>query len=111
MGICIPLEHMHLLIQKFRLHGWNFIYQLIVTYLLFLKESLLQADDESEFLVSLNTKNSMEYGRVWEELIENALNFPLDFKKDLNSQLWKQIQPNFLVYFFLYQFKFSHNFE
>jgi hypothetical protein len=87
MGICIPLEHMHLLIQKFRLHGWNFIYQLIVTYLLFLKESLLQADDESEFLVSLNTKNSMEYGRVWEELIENALNFPLDFKKDSNSQL------------------------
>lgn len=78
---------MHEVVEKFRLFGWNYIYQLIITYLLFLKEELMRADDQAEFLMSLNTKNSMEYGIIWEEMVESALKFPLKKWADLKLRL------------------------
>ena len=47
MSNCVPLEYMHLVVDKFRENGWNFIYKLIITYLLFIKEKLLLCDDSS----------------------------------------------------------------
>lgn len=37
MSTSIPMEYMHEVIDRFRKKGWQFIYQLVVTYLLFLK--------------------------------------------------------------------------
>lgn len=37
MGNCIPLEHMHAVVEKFRKDGWRFIYRLVITYLLCMK--------------------------------------------------------------------------
>lgn len=37
MSVCIPLEYMHEVIDYFRSNGWNFMYKLIVTYLLYIK--------------------------------------------------------------------------
>lgn len=49
---------MHLLITMFKKHGWNYIYKLIITYFIFLKDSLLKSEDQAEFLLLLNMKNS-----------------------------------------------------
>ena len=37
MSNCIPLEYMHLVIDEFRSRGWMFIYQLVITYLAYIK--------------------------------------------------------------------------
>lgn len=58
MSTSIPMEYMHEVIDRFRKKGWQYIYQLIVTYLLFLKQLLLTCRDEAEFLMSLNTQSS-----------------------------------------------------
>ena len=56
MSNCIPIEYMPEVIDKFRQDGWQFIYKLIVTYLLFLKERLLFSNDQAEFLQYLSTQ-------------------------------------------------------
>lgn len=66
MSNCIPLEYMHLLIDKFRLQGWAFIYKIIIAYLLFIKEALLTADDTAEFLTQVNSANSKDHGIHWQ---------------------------------------------
>lgn len=58
MSNCVPLEYMHLVIDKFRLQGWPFLYQLVITYLIFLKEGLLLTSDCSEFLSQLNNASA-----------------------------------------------------
>jgi hypothetical protein len=45
MSNAIPMEYMHEVLDKFRKKGWKYIYQLIVTYLLFLKDFLLISCD------------------------------------------------------------------
>lgn len=77
MSVCIPLQFMHEVIDKFREKGWNYLYRLVVTYLLFSKEGLMLASDQAEFLSSLNNKNSRELGIEWKEMISSAdkLNF------------------------------------
>ncbi len=72
---------MHLLITMFKKYGWNYIYKLIITYFLFLKDSLLKTEDQAEFLMLLNMKNSTEYGNVWEGLINKAQTVQIDEKK------------------------------
>jgi hypothetical protein len=47
MSNCIPIEYMPEVIDKFRQDGWQFIYKLIVTYLLYLKERLLFSNDQA----------------------------------------------------------------
>ena len=47
MSNCIPIEHMPEVIDRFRQDGWHFIYKLIVTYLLYLKERLLFSNDQA----------------------------------------------------------------
>jgi len=47
MGNCIPMEYMHEVIDRFRKQGWRYIYKLIITYLLFIKEFLLLSNDEA----------------------------------------------------------------
>ncbi len=47
MSTSIPMEYMHEVIDKFKKSGWKYMYQLIVTYLLFLKELLLTSRDEA----------------------------------------------------------------
>jgi hypothetical protein len=59
-------------IDKFRRQGWNYIYRLIVTYLLFLKELLMTSRDEAEFLMNINTQSSRELGIQWAEMIQSA---------------------------------------
>ena len=58
MSTAIPMEYMHGVLDQFRRKGWRYIYQLILTYLLFLKELLLTSRDEAEFLMSLNVQSS-----------------------------------------------------
>lgn len=58
MSNAIPMEYMHEVLDRFRKKGWNYIYQLVVTYLLFLKEFLLTTRDEAEFLSNLSTQSS-----------------------------------------------------
>ena len=58
MSTAIPMEYMHGVLDQFRRKGWKYIYQLIVTYLLFLKELLLTSRDEAEFLMCLNVQSS-----------------------------------------------------
>lgn len=53
---------MHEVIDRFRKQGWKYIYRLVVTYLLFIKEFLMLSNDEAEFLVYLSTKSSRELG-------------------------------------------------
>lgn len=72
MSTCIPLEYMHVVIDQFREKGWKFMYQLVITYLLFLKEYLLLAEDAADFLMNVNTKNSRELGIQWQEMIDNC---------------------------------------
>lgn len=45
MSTAIPMEYMHGVLDQFRRKGWKYIYQLIITYLLFLKELLLTSRD------------------------------------------------------------------
>lgn len=47
MSTAIPMEHMHFVLDSFRKTGWNYIYKLVVTYLLYLKEFLLASRDEA----------------------------------------------------------------
>ena len=65
MSNCIPLEYMHFVIDNFRKYGWDFMYRLVITYLLYTKEYLLITDDSSDFLSSLNNNNSKELGIEW----------------------------------------------
>jgi hypothetical protein len=58
MSTSIPMEYMHEVLDNFRRKGWKYIYQLIVTYLLFLKELLLTSRDEAEFLININIQSS-----------------------------------------------------
>ena len=60
------MEYMHEVLEKFRIGGWKYIYQLVVTYLLYLKEFLLLAEDAGEFLMNVNTKSSRELGIEWQ---------------------------------------------
>ena len=39
------MEYMDEVLEKFRVNGWKYIYQLIIGYLLYLKEYLLMAED------------------------------------------------------------------
>jgi hypothetical protein len=57
---------MHLLIDKFRLEGWAFIYRIVIAYLLFIKEALLTATDTAEFLIQVNSTNSKDHGIHWQ---------------------------------------------
>lgn len=72
MSNAIPMEFMHEVVDRFRKSGWKYIYKLIVTYLLFLKEYLLISTDQAEFLINLNTQNSRELGIEWREMIQTA---------------------------------------
>lgn len=45
MSTSIPMEYMHEVIDRFKKRGWKYMYQLIVTYLLFLKELLMTSRD------------------------------------------------------------------
>lgn len=72
MSNAIPMEYMHEVLDKFRKKGWKYIYQLIVTYLLFLKDFLLISCDEAEFLSNLSSQSSREVGVEWREMIETA---------------------------------------
>jgi hypothetical protein len=72
MSTSIPMEQMHLVLDKFRRQGWGYIYKLIVTYLLYLKEFLLASRDEAEFLMFLSTQSSRQLGLEWAEMIESA---------------------------------------
>ena len=47
MSNCIPIEHMPQVINKFMERGWRFIYQLVVAYLLYLKERLMLSGDQA----------------------------------------------------------------
>lgn len=77
MSTSIPMEYMHEVLDQFRKKGWKYMYQIIVTYLLFLKEVLLTSRDEAEFLISLNTQHSRELGIHWVEMIRSASKLPL----------------------------------
>lgn len=50
MSNCIPIEFMPEVVDNFRREGWNFIYRLVLTYLLLLKERLMLSGDQAEFL-------------------------------------------------------------
>lgn len=45
MSTSIPMEYMHEVVDRFKKKGWKYMYQLIITYLLFLKELLLTSRD------------------------------------------------------------------
>lgn len=77
MGTCIPLEYTHEVIDKFRDKGWKYFYKLVITYLLFLKEYLMMADDQAEFLSNLNTQSSRDLGVEWKDMIYNAENLKI----------------------------------
>jgi hypothetical protein len=47
MSNSIPMEYMHQVLDKFKKKGWNYIYKLIITYLLFLKDFLLLCNDQA----------------------------------------------------------------
>jgi hypothetical protein len=72
MSTAIPMEFMHRVLDRFRKQGWRFIYQLVVTYLLYLKELLLSSRDEAEFLMFLSTQSSRQLGLEWTEMIDSA---------------------------------------
>ena len=72
MSNCIPIEYMPEVIDKFRQDGWTFIYRLIVTYLLYLKERLLFSGDQAEFLQYLSSQAGREVGGEWPELITTS---------------------------------------
>ena len=72
MSNCIPLEYMHLVVEEFRRRGWTFIYQLIVTYLAYVKEPLMLAVDSSELLCNLNNDSGKDVGLDWDEMIKNC---------------------------------------
>ena len=62
MSTSIPMEYMHQVIDRFKKKGWKYMYQLIITYLLFLKELLLTSRDEAEFLMNVNIQSSRQLG-------------------------------------------------
>ena len=72
MSNCIPIEYMPDVIDKFRKHGWNFIYRLIVSYLTFLKERLLVSEDQAEFLQYLSAQAGREVGTEWPRLVQRS---------------------------------------
>lgn len=72
LSTCIPLEFMHLMIDKFRREGWPFLYRLVIAYLLHLKEELMASNDSSEFLMKIDNGQSKELGIQWAELIDNC---------------------------------------
>lgn len=72
MSNAIPMEYMHEVLDRFRKKGWAYIYQLVITYLLFLKQFLLTTRDEAEFLTNLNTQSSREWGIEWAEMVQTA---------------------------------------
>lgn len=80
MSNCIPLEYMHLVIDKFRVQGWIFMYKLVITYLLFLKEGLLHCEESSEFLTTLSNTSSKELGLHWHEILDNCYKLELWLK-------------------------------
>lgn len=45
MSNVIPLEEMQTVLNKFKKHGWPYIYRLIIAFLCFLKESLMISQD------------------------------------------------------------------
>lgn len=69
MSNCVPLEYMHLIIDKFRVQGWPFFYKLVIAYLLFLKEALMLSNDTAEFLMQINNSNGKDHGIYWKEMI------------------------------------------
>jgi hypothetical protein len=56
---------MHLVIDKFKQKGWIFIYKLICTYLLFLKDRLLLCEDSAEFYGVISNTQSKDIGSEW----------------------------------------------
>lgn len=47
MSTAIPMEYMHLVLDNFRKAGWKYIYKMVITYLLYLKDFLLASRDEA----------------------------------------------------------------
>jgi hypothetical protein len=72
MSNCIPIEYMPDVIDRFRKQGWTFIYQLLLTYLLYLKERLLLSVDQADFLQYLSSQAGREVGSQWPELIASS---------------------------------------
>jgi len=72
MSNCIPIEYMPPVIDKFRQDGWQFVYRLIVAYLLYLKERLLFSNDQAEFLQYLSSQAGREVGAEWPDLIATS---------------------------------------
>jgi hypothetical protein len=59
-------------VDRFRKTGWRFIYQLVVAYLLFLKEKLLLSSDQSEFLENVSNQAGRELGFEWSQIIRSS---------------------------------------
>ena len=59
-------------VDGFMRGGWKFIYGLVVTYLVYLKERLMMSGDQAEFLECLSSKAGREMGESWEELVETS---------------------------------------
>ena len=72
MSNCVPIEHMPQIVDQFRKDGWQFIYRLVLTYLLFLKEKLLMSDDQAEFLETLSSQAAREVGVHWGRVIDST---------------------------------------
>lgn len=72
MSSCVPIEHMHRVVDSFRREGWGWLYRLVLAYLLFLKEALMLSDDQGELLMGLSSQASREVGVEWEEIIGAA---------------------------------------
>jgi hypothetical protein len=72
MSNAIPMEHMHRVIEGFRREGWDFMYRLVLTYLIFLKDRLIMCEDQSEFLLTVSVQSGHDMGAEWEEVIESC---------------------------------------
>lgn len=74
LGNLIPLEQMHLVVNHFIEKRWSGLLNIVLTFLIFLKEELMELEEESELMERLSIHNLKRTVVDWEELILSSNN-------------------------------------
>lgn len=66
LGNVVPLEYMHLVINNFIEKRWNGLLNIILTLLIYMKEDLMELEDELEVMEKLSINSLKKMTVNWE---------------------------------------------